>query len=535
MIFTAVPLSAIGGVLALWLRDMPFSISAGVGFIALFGVAVLNGIVLISHFNGLRYEEQVKDIYQVIRRGAMDRLRPVLMTATVAALGFLPMALSTSNGAEVQKPLATVVIGGLVTATLLTLVIMPVLYYLVNRGRDLSVPKVATSIGLLLLGSSALLAQAPAQEQVLTLGAAIDSATLYHPALSTAALQVRQAELGIDQARQIPATNMNLTLGQLDGNLLDYNFTVTQGLGQIGADKQRKVVARQTVVLQQRQQERLEYQIVSRVRQSWYTWTYQNLRVRKLEEIRDLYARLREKSELQYRNGAIDALDRTLVQNRLTQINQQLESARAMTVQAEKNLRQAAWIDGSGWVADTTLEALPLPPELQVNATLLAPEEERIAVAQEETRLREKELGPAFSIGYFNQSLRPSYSLMGVSAGLKIPIFRKAGEARIQEQQLQQVVATNRWQQARQQLQREVTSQSQQVRIQRNLLDTEGSALQQQSADLRRLAARQLEQGEIDYFRYFQSLDAAIQSELQYLELLHAYNQAVLQLNYFIQ
>ena len=536
MIFTAVPLSAIGGVLALWLRGMPFSISAGVGFIALFGVAVLNGIVLISHFNELRYEEGLTDLHQIIRQGAMDRLRPVLMTATVAALGFLPMALSTSNGAEVQKPLATVVIGGLVTATLLTLVVMPVLYYLVNRGRDLAPSKAAVMIGaLVLLGGPSLLAQAPASPRVLSLGAAIDSATLYHPALSTAALQVRQAELGIDQARQIPATNVNLTLGQLDGTLLDYNFSVTQGLGQIGADKQRKEVARRQVVVSQREQERLEYQIVNRVRQTWYSWTYQSLRVRKLEEVRALYVRLREKTELQYRNGAIDALDRTLAQNRLTQINQQLESARATALQAENELRQAAWIDDADWVADTTLEALPLPAQLQVSRTLLAPARERIAVAREETRLREKELGPAFSIGYFNQSLRPRYSLMGVSAGLQIPLFRKAGEARIQEQQLQQVVAANQLELTRQQLQREVVSRSRQVRIQRNLLDTEGQALQQQAADLRRLAARQLEQGEIDYFRYFQSLDAAVQSELQYLELLQAYNQAVLQLNYIIQ
>lgn len=128
MIFTAVPTAAVGGILGLWARGMPFSISAGVGFIALFGVAVLNGIVLISHFNRLRYEEGYTDIRKVVIDGGLARMRPVVMTATVAALGFLPMALSTSNGAEVQKPLATVVIGGLITATLLTLLVLPVLY-----------------------------------------------------------------------------------------------------------------------------------------------------------------------------------------------------------------------------------------------------------------------------------------------------------------------------------------------------------------------------------------------------------------------
>ena len=134
LIFTAIPMSAIGGVFALLLRDMPFSISAGVGFIALFGVAVLNGIVLIAYFNQLE-KEGVISVNERITRGALVRLRPVLMTAAVASLGFLPMALSHGAGAEVQRPLATVVIGGLVTSTLLTLVVLPVLYSIFFRRR----------------------------------------------------------------------------------------------------------------------------------------------------------------------------------------------------------------------------------------------------------------------------------------------------------------------------------------------------------------------------------------------------------------
>lgn len=132
LIFTAIPLSAIGGVFALALRGMPFSISAGIGFIALFGIAVLNGIVLISYFNQLK-SEGISDAFQRILIGTKTRLRPVLMTAAVASLGFLPMALSTSGGAEVQKPLATVVIGGLISATLLTLIVLPILYLMLEK------------------------------------------------------------------------------------------------------------------------------------------------------------------------------------------------------------------------------------------------------------------------------------------------------------------------------------------------------------------------------------------------------------------
>jgi cobalt-zinc-cadmium resistance protein CzcA len=158
LIYTAIPLSAIGGVMALWLRGMPFSISAGVGFIALFGVAVLNGIVLISEFN--RLKKETNDLTEIIMKGTATRLRPVIMTATVASLGFLPMALSHGSGAEVQKPLATVVIGGLISATLLTLIVLPVLYQVAEqfsfRGRKLQPLAI---IGILMMLSSAAMAQ----------------------------------------------------------------------------------------------------------------------------------------------------------------------------------------------------------------------------------------------------------------------------------------------------------------------------------------------------------------------------------------
>ncbi len=135
MIYTAIPFSAVGGILFLYFRGMPFSISAGVGFIALFGIAVLNGIVLIEHFKELQ-KEHVGDLKSLILRGTKERLRPVLLTAAAAAMGFLPMALSTSAGAEVQRPLATVVVGGLISATLLTMIVLPVLYTMFHSYKN---------------------------------------------------------------------------------------------------------------------------------------------------------------------------------------------------------------------------------------------------------------------------------------------------------------------------------------------------------------------------------------------------------------
>jgi cobalt-zinc-cadmium resistance protein CzcA len=133
LIYTGIPLAVTGGVLALWARGMPFSITAAVGFIALSGVAVLNGVVMISYFNELR--EKVLPMCDAVYEGAMTRLRPVLMTAFVASLGFVPMAIATGPGAEVQRPLATVVIGGILSSTFLTLVLLPVLYTWFQRER----------------------------------------------------------------------------------------------------------------------------------------------------------------------------------------------------------------------------------------------------------------------------------------------------------------------------------------------------------------------------------------------------------------
>ncbi len=133
LVFTGVPLALTGGVAALWLRGIPFSISAAVGFIALSGVAVLNGLVMVTFINQLRREGASLD--DAVLRGSLTRLRPVLMTALVASLGFVPMALATGTGAEVQRPLATVVIGGIISSTILTLIVLPALYRLWHRDK----------------------------------------------------------------------------------------------------------------------------------------------------------------------------------------------------------------------------------------------------------------------------------------------------------------------------------------------------------------------------------------------------------------
>ncbi|MGB6037173.1 MAG: CusA/CzcA family heavy metal efflux RND transporter, partial [Cryomorphaceae bacterium] len=207
MIYMAIPLAAIGGVIALWMRDMPFSISAGVGFIVLFGVAVLNGLVLINRFNSLK-EEGVTSLKDRILTGTKERIRPIMLTATTDIFGFLPMAFSASAGAEVQRPLATVVIGGMLTATLLTLVVLPILYTFVegrsDRRKGLRAPSANAIIALIVFGGLfGLPVVANAQQQELekdslltiTLEQARKRAIESYPKIQTAMLEIKNQEV----------------------------------------------------------------------------------------------------------------------------------------------------------------------------------------------------------------------------------------------------------------------------------------------------------------------------------------------------
>jgi cobalt-zinc-cadmium resistance protein CzcA len=225
LIFTAIPLATIGGILALWLRGMPFSISAGVGFIALFGIAVLNGIVLIAEFNalsGMGYTNQ----FRIVKMGTSVRLRPVLLTAAVASLGFLPMALSQGSGAEVQKPLATVVIGGLVSATVLTLFVLPIIYTLFQktRRRKRINAHAALMITLILSISAFSFGQ-----QSLNYEECLKKAQTDNLSIKALQLKASQERLIGKSSAVIPKTDLSFMMGQYNSYYTnDNNFTVSQ-------------------------------------------------------------------------------------------------------------------------------------------------------------------------------------------------------------------------------------------------------------------------------------------------------------------
>ncbi|MEX0994367.1 MAG: efflux RND transporter permease subunit, partial [Balneolaceae bacterium] len=220
LVFSAIPLATIGGILSLWIRGLPFSISAGVGFIVLFGIAVLNGIILISFFTELK-QAGISNVNRRILMGTQQRLRPVLLTAATDMFGFLPMAVSTAAGAEVQRPLATVVIGGLITATLLTLVVLPLLYSLIEerKFRFSFRPSVAVVMLLLCIGLSVpSFAQNADSTLKLSQQDAIQMALERYPEIEAAKLEAeRQSVLG-KTAFDLPPTQVSYSEEEVGRN-----------------------------------------------------------------------------------------------------------------------------------------------------------------------------------------------------------------------------------------------------------------------------------------------------------------------------
>lgn len=236
VVFSTVPLSIIGGILALWLRGLPFSISAGVGFIALFGVAVLNGILMINHFNDLRdMTPYPLSTRRIIARGTQHLLRPVFLTGLVASLGFVPMAIATSAGAEVQRPLATVVIGGLFVSTLLTLFVVPVFYKLVGAASLLRRhPLVRRLFPFLLLPALLLLPLDGHSQQRVTLDEAVAMALDNHPRLQSAEAAVERTKARRGESWELAPTTVDYSFGQLNGaERNDREISITQSVGSL--------------------------------------------------------------------------------------------------------------------------------------------------------------------------------------------------------------------------------------------------------------------------------------------------------------
>ncbi len=350
LIYSAIPLSAIGGIFFLALRGMPFSISAGVGFIALFGVAVLNGLVLISEFNRIKLKMQneaitnldvtkqnmalsIQQIKAIVLEGTKLRLRPVLMTAFVAALGFLPMALSNGSGAEVQKPLATVVIGGLLIATFLTLFVLPVLYIMFEKTSFKPSKKIAATILFTLIQFVS------NGQQYISVDSAIQIAVKNSLVIKAEKQQYEYLQLLTKTAYDIPSTNLGTELGQVNSSLFDAKIGISQNIKfPVVYKKQKEILIQETKVtiwnevIQKKE-------IAKNVTKVFYEMVYLAEKEKLLLKVDSIYTMFLQKSNLRFKNGETNILEKTTAENQLGQIKIQIVELRNNYLQLQNQLK----------------------------------------------------------------------------------------------------------------------------------------------------------------------------------------------------
>lgn len=538
LIFTAIPMSAIGGVFALLLRDMPFSISAGVGFIALFGVAVLNGIVLISTFNHLE-KEGITDILKRVKEGTKSRLRPVLMTASVASLGFIPMALSTGAGAEVQKPLATVVIGGLISATLLTLVVLPLLYIIFSGKNKLTLKPINRGIALIvfLLISISPKAQQPVKrvnhEELLKM-------THKNQLYNINALQLKKIRAEQQAVSAVPKTgffaeNEDFQPEHTSGIL---KLGVSQSLSWPGLYKAQKNYYRQQVKYYQFANAVTDAGLKRDLNKTYYQlWYLQNKQLLYLK-LDSIYTSLRAAAILKVKTGDSPGLDSISANVRLYELQALLKQlSKDMLIQQEA-LRQLLNTDETLLPVAQPLEKLSFNAGADTGMhPVLAQQSLQINKAEAYIAVTKNENKPEFSGRFFSQKLwgaKNPYSGFSISAAF--PLFTgkayqnkvKAANAELALQQQQfdynaQVFSTQK-----KQLKLEVEKNL-------SLLAFYENAGLNQAEEIIKAASLAYRAGEISFADLSQFITQAIEIQKNYLESLNTYNQSVIQYNFYSQ
>lgn len=572
LIFSAIPLSAIGGVMALSLRGMPFSISAGVGFIALFGVAVLNGIVLIGEFNHLKTETDL-DLRDRILQGTATRFRPVLMTALVASLGFLPMALATSAGAEVQRPLATVVIGGLVSATLLTLLVLPCLYWWeqkMGKKTDRTVNKPApagpppnhpTSVGKLagwlLLGAigslTGMATSAKAQVPQLTAGGPLSlDAVLRQAATNNGtarinALSIAQQQTGRRVARDVGATSLSWLAGQYNSVNFDNNFTISQSLPNPKLVRQLGRLADANVTGSEIQARLSQNELRTQVKAAYYDWLYLAERRRLLRAQDSLLITFRAATELRLKTGEGTAIEVATATNQLGELRNGLAQTEADRQIVLSRLQTLLNTNQPVSLTDSLLtrRALPLITD---SATLaqtpeLALLRQQTEVSARQTDVEKARLLPTFSVGYFNQSLIGTYTVdnkevtygggkrfQGFTAGIAVPLFTRPQRARVEAAHFGQDISQATLALTQRNLQGDLRTISQEIgKLQSSLTYYEQTGLPTARLLVEK-AGIAFRSGEIGYLQYSQALTQAYQTRSGYVDVLGNYNQSVIRL-----
>ena len=560
MIYMAIPLAAIGGVFALWLRGMPFSISAGVGFIVLFGVAVLNGLVLINRFNSLK-EEGVTSLRDRIFTGTKERIRPIMLTATTDIFGFLPMAFSTSAGAEVQQPLATVVIGGMLTATLLTLVVLPVLYTFVEKRREKKEQnKLGSSnsrslatiliIGFVLGGTFSVNAQSDAMSseysqqdslQTISLQEAKEMAIQNFPQLKAAQLEIESEEVLRKTAYDFGNTQI-FTGKEEVGNGSDGVYTQI-GVQQQGIDifgiAPRLKLQKERVALAESALELSTIEIEREVSRAWasvYT-TKRTFQVyRKMDSI---FEDIERAARIRYETEATSKLEYLATSNQANEVKIQLEQSYRNYLKSIQRLNLWFVSDTIYDVPDLPVETLDEPLNFLVesleNHPLLQVSEQRIDVAKAVTRERKSEFLPKFQGQYGRQEIAGQSGFFQYQIGIQIPLFFGPELGRTQEAQVNRQIAEQNFYQDKIELETAYKNMREDYikwRNSWNYYRDEALPLAKEQQDGSVLAFKE---GAIDYVTFLQNIRDAIRIEVNAWSAFNDYLDSRYQLEYYLK
>ena len=522
IIFTAVPLSAIGGIWALWLRDMPFSISAGVGFIALFGVAVLNGIVLISYFDQLE-KEGVGSLRERIVAGVKARFRPVIMTAGVASLGFLPMALSTSAGAEVQRPLATVVIGGLITATLLTLIVLPVLYSLVKErvAKRKGMNRVAVA-GMFLVTLFSFRKTEVQAQRVLSLDQAVKEATTQNLAVKSGQLIIERQEALVGASFNPAKTDLDVQYGQTQARNSDYTATAIQSFAPVSVYKAQKKLSEANVQSARYQLDADKWRLSNEVKRAYYQLVYDQKLLGFLREQSELYQQSSRAADIRFKTGETNRLEQVTAESRYQNLLQRIRSSQReqhihyATLKLLLHTRDTISID-TNTVFKRISGNLITPGLTPDSNPFLNVLQQNITNSQIQTRLEQRNTLPDWRVGVINQSIARENNYNVLHAGLSFHIFTKAQKAKIQSAKIQEQVNETQLASVKEQLNTELeTMETRQKNLAATLQYFEEHALPQ--ADLiRQTALSTFKGGEIGYLEFFAAIQQAYQLQEEYL------------------
>jgi cobalt-zinc-cadmium resistance protein CzcA len=535
MVYSAIPLSAVGGVLFLWMRDLPFSISAGVGFIALFGIAVLNGIVLIEHFKELKHNG-MKDMDELILKGTTDRLRPVLLTAAAAALGFLPMAISSSAGAEVQRPLATVVIGGLFTATILTMVVLPILYKVFD-GKEFKKAKFkihnnTTIIIMFLMLSTVAFSQNSNPELTVLLGKATEN----NKGIKASQLQVDKMKANIKTAYTFDKTTVYYSYDQ--NNLAVNN----QPLKVFGVQQRFAFPtvygAQKKVLNAEYEKESANFEIQKNKLNLEVSTVYNHIVYLQHQEklyhyLDSLYQNFSKASDRRFELGETNYLEKITAQAKFRKISTMLSQIEKDKKAQYEILQSLVQLDEKIVIKNNNIEPLKMLSNETSKSFYLSYLESITRNYKSQIKLQKQHWLPDLNIDYFqgkNNGL--SQSLYGFQVGVGIPLLYFGNKAKSKVAQLE----LQSWEQQKQNEEQKIdsyilqkTSELAKYQEAINYYNQFGKKL---SEEIIKVATMSYKHGEIDFFQYIQSLDNATTIQVEYLESVLQYNKIQLDLQY---